>query len=116
MKNKARSVFSAWVLLVVFLTTMTLSVTHHHEGVANMAADCVECAHHLHHSGHISMDDGGTHDCVLCQFFSLTYTAAITTAVALVCTSVVAVVWHHQLTALLAAGGSFQGRAPPFML
>jgi len=38
--------------------------------------ECGDCAHHIHHSGHITTAAEHFADCVLCQFLSLVYTTA----------------------------------------
>lgn len=60
-----------------------LSGLHCHKTVTTAAADCVECAHHVHHSGHFTIAPDHIDDCVLCQFLSLVYTAATATILVL---------------------------------
>ena len=74
-RQKRRNV-TAWALLSIFVSMILLCGLHRHHEVVNPAADCVECAHHVHHSGHFSIADDGVHDCVLCQFIGLGYLLA----------------------------------------
>ncbi|MBQ8949133.1 MAG: hypothetical protein IJV25_06515 [Prevotella sp.] len=70
MNRQSKRVIAAWWLLSVFVSMMALSSLHRHQPVANPAADCVECAHHVHHSGHFTVAGNDVHECVLCQFLS----------------------------------------------
>jgi hypothetical protein len=79
MKRQGKRIASAWLLLSVFVSMILLSGLHRHETIANVAADCVECAHHMHHSGHFTVATDHMDDCVLCQFLTLVYTAASAT-------------------------------------
>lgn len=110
-KNKRH--IASWLLLAVFVPMLILSSVHVHR-LAEIAQDA-ECVHHQCH-GHLVELTPTMHACVLCQFVSLTYTVAIATAIALVCTTAVATVWHHLLPAFRATSGCCQGRAPPFLL
>lgn len=42
-----------------------------------MEGECYECANHLRHSGHISLQTASLHDCVLCQFVTLSFVAVV---------------------------------------
>ena len=66
----------AWLLLSVFVSMVLLSGMHRHEAVASAEADCIECAHHVHHSGHFTTSVDHLDDCLLCQFLHLVYTTA----------------------------------------
>lgn len=68
MRRQRKRVITAWWLLSVFVSMMLLSGLHRHQAVVNPAADCVECAHHVHHSGHFTAAGDNLHECVLCQF------------------------------------------------
>ncbi|MBR6937719.1 MAG: hypothetical protein IKH63_09165 [Prevotella sp.] len=65
--------FVAWLLLSVFIPMMALSILHHHHEVVNDDVECVQCAHHLPHSGHISWHSVSLDNCVLCQFNHVPY-------------------------------------------
>jgi len=78
MKQECRRIALAWLLLSVFVSMLLLSGVHRHEAVANTADDCVECAQHVHHSGHFTTLANHLDDCLLCQFLHLVYTTAAT--------------------------------------
>ena len=67
----------SWLLILVYLP-MLLAVTFHHHGEAQGThADfyCADCAHHVHHDGHLIALQNTMHDCVLCQLQSTPYLA-----------------------------------------
>ena len=71
---------ASWVLLAVFLPMLVFSSLHVHEDdAAATATACADCVHHNCH-GHLTQMATWTHDCVLCQFLTLTLmaTAAVT--------------------------------------
>ena len=78
MNRQSDRIRIAWVLLSVFVSMLLLSGVHRHEAVAGATVDCMECAHHVHHSGHFTAAIDHVDDCLLCQFLSLAYTAAAT--------------------------------------
>ncbi len=65
----------ARLLLLVFLPILLFSSLHVHQNAVSEDV-CYECANHLHHSGHISLQTASFHDCVLCQFVILTFVVA----------------------------------------
>lgn len=66
---------ASWLLLAVFVPMLILSSLHVHErSVAAPEKECVDCVHHSCH-GHLAQMASWTHDCVLCQFLSLTFVA-----------------------------------------
>ena len=59
---------------------LIISSLHVHEdGTAAAEIECADCVHHICH-GHLTQMATWTHDCVLCQFLTLTFvaTAAVT--------------------------------------
>ena len=67
----------SWLLLLVYIP-MLLVVTFHHHGEAQGSQAgfyCVDCAHHIHHDGHLIVLQNTMHDCVLCQLQSTPYLA-----------------------------------------
>ncbi|MBQ6210924.1 MAG: hypothetical protein IJK42_14330 [Prevotella sp.] len=63
----------AWGLLAVFAAMMALTTFHQHHYVMVDDEECVQCAHHLPHSGHISWQSADTHDCLVCQLSHTPY-------------------------------------------
>ena len=106
MMRQRKRITSAWLLWSVFVSMILLTGLHHHEPTANLAADCVECAHHIHHSGHFTAATEHVNDCVLCQFLSLVYTPAATLMVV-----------SSNVNCLCCEVGQYDStRAPPFIL
>ncbi len=59
----------SWLLLLVYVP-MLLAVTLHRHGeaqVANAEIYCEDCAHNIHHSGHLVQLQPNAQHCVLCQ-------------------------------------------------
>lgn len=81
MKLENRRHIASWLLLAVFVPMLVISSFHIHEDGAEAAVTkCTDCQHHSCH-GHLTQMATWTHDCVLCQFLTLTFVA--TTAVTL---------------------------------
>ena len=71
---------ASWLLLAVFVPMLVLSSLHVHEdGAASAVTECADCLHHSCH-GHLTQMATWAHDCVLCQFLTLSFvaTAAVT--------------------------------------
>lgn len=66
----------ARLLLMVYVTMMAVVAFHHHDemAMADVVA-CEDCAHHVHHSGHIYALQAAMHNCVLCQLQDTPYLA-----------------------------------------
>ena len=74
----------ARILLSVFVPMLLLVTIHWHENVAGNADACVECVHHVPHSGHLTAQSLSIDNCLLCQFHALPYLpAAVVMLVAL---------------------------------
>ena len=73
---------AAWMLLAVFVPILLLSSIHIHETGNTTTTECNDCVHHSCH-GHLSSVASWDHDCVLCQFLTLTMLAAAVMAVTL---------------------------------
>lgn len=91
---------------------LALSSLHIHEDDATSVTECADCVHHSCH-GHLTQMATWTHDCVLCQFLTLTFVA--TTAVTLliinkVISSRIDAQWRNVCTAY---SGILGLRAPP---
>ena len=71
----------SWWLLAVFVPMLLLSSLHvHEESVSVAATECTDCVHHSC-QGHLMQTSLLTHDCVLCQFLTLTMLTAAVVAV-----------------------------------
>ena len=75
-----RRQISAFVLLAVFLPMLVLSSLHIHEAPQTIDTECSDCVHHSCH-GHLTATATWAHDCVLCQFLTLTTLTAAMMAV-----------------------------------
>lgn len=76
---------AVWVLLSVFVPMLVLSSLHVHQSASEAAAvSCSDCANHIAHAGHLSLQTVHSTSCVLCQFVSLPFVlaTALTLAVA----------------------------------
>ena len=104
--------WAARLLLSVFLPIVMLSSLHVHEH-ATGDGDCFECVNHLPHGGHISLQTASLHDCVLCQFVSLSYVAAVTLTMAMAGLAHTAFLFSPSSQYLSAARHPHSPRAPP---
>ena len=75
-----RRQISAWILLAVFLPMLVLSSLHIHEISQTTDTECTDCVHHNCH-GHLTATATWAHDCVLCQFLTLSMLTATVVAV-----------------------------------
>ena len=81
MKLTLRRKIASWGLLAVIVPMVMLSSMHVHESHSSALTECAACvAHHCH--GHIAQAALSFDDCVVCQFLSLTFVAAVLAAVA----------------------------------
>ena len=79
------------LLLAVFLPMLVFSSLHVHEGAVSQAEkECTDCIHHRSSDGrlpsknchaHLTQTATWVHDCVLCQFLTLTMLTAAAAAV-----------------------------------
>ena len=53
---------------------LLLSSLHIHPSSLSAGDSCAECVHH-HCGGHLGQQSPTTHDCLLCQFITLSYLA-----------------------------------------
>ena len=82
---------ASWLLLAVFLPMLVFSSLHVHEGTVSQAEkECTDCIHHRSSDGrlpsknchaHLTQTATWAHDCVLCQFLTLTMLTAAAAAV-----------------------------------
>jgi len=73
MKLEKRRHIASCVLLTVFLSMVCISSLHVHEDVAaSTMTECADCMQHNCH-GHLTQTALWVHDCVLCQFLTLSF-------------------------------------------
>ena len=111
---KKKRHIASWMLLAVFVPMLILSSVHIHPTATLIDDDCSECTHHQCH-GHLGVLTTTMHDCVLCQFLTLTFVAAAVFAVVLfnkVCRIHIAL---RQQIILHDVWGITSLRAPPFV-
>lgn len=82
MKKELKRQLYAWLLLSVFVPMTAFSALHVHEGDSDVTAICNACINHQAHAGHLTAGIDNIHDCVLCQFLSLSFVAATGTLTA----------------------------------
>ena len=116
MRKEGKRIVSAWLLLSVFASMILLSSLHRHEDVANTAVNCADCMHHVHHSGHLTIDSNHMDDCVLCQFLSLVYTPAASLLVAIPFSLTIQTIACSVNLIACEADLYKSTRAPPFIL
>ena len=76
MRQEVRRHIALWLLLAVFMPMLIFSSLHVHEvSVSATETECTDCIHHNCH-GHLTQIVFGTHDCVLCQFLTLSMLTA----------------------------------------
>ena len=111
-KLKKKRVVASWALLAVFLPMLLISSLHIHEERVETATACADCMQHSCH-GHLMQLSSWSHECVLCQFLTLTFAAAA--AVVLVYINKVVRVHFdaRQRQVCVAHSGIVGLRAPP---
>ncbi len=112
MFGKMKRQMAAWILLAVFLPMLILSALHIHQAPSAEEDSCTACTkHHCH--GHLAPQTASFHQCVLCQFLSLTFvTAAISVVVCFHPKSKINFAQYCQATRLTYCG-LISLRAPP---
>ncbi len=113
MKQMQKRTWAARLLLLVFLPILTFSSLHTHQYAVGVEGDCYECANHLPHGGHISLQTIHIHDCVLCQFVSLSFVAATTLVLAVARQVDIVLLFTQTPQCLSAAYRPHSPRAPP---
>ena len=105
--------WNAWILLAVMLSMTVLSSLHVHPELSATADNCSQCVNHIPHDGHLSATSQGAHQCVLCQFLTLTFVAAATVGAPTLCRR--AIVFRHaeQRFCRQQAADRKRNRAPP---
>lgn len=119
MGTNSKRRFSAWLLLLVYVPIMVAVSLHVHpygyDG-GTLYDGCVQCAHHVHHDGHLNAYSGNTHDCVLCQFASLPFIAATAVVVSVVMPACHIAFAEGNPVLNLGVCNTNSTRAPPFSL
>ena len=82
MKSNARGLWIGRILLVAYLSILSLGAFHVHVHGEDFV--CQDCISHGQHGGHITDGDVSLGDCVLCSFLSTSYLAAGIVALATV--------------------------------
>lgn len=108
----------AWLLMLVYVPMMLAITFHHHSEAEGSTATayCYDCAHHIHHDGHLTAEQNFVHECVLCHLHSLPYVVptiihiAVFIAVAHVASAVVCPFFKTR------EGDIHTTRAPPVLL
>lgn len=63
-----RNVHTAWLLLVIYAAmVLAVSVHRHADAAVDSVACCQDCARHVRHAGHLSVDLPAHGACVICQ-------------------------------------------------
>src|SRR5574344_2447977 len=67
----------AWLLLSVFIPMLLTTILHRHYAEPGQDHSvCIECLHHIHHSGHLTGEHTQIDKCLLCQLCALPYLQA----------------------------------------
>ena len=104
---------TSWLLLAVFVPMLLLSSLHVHEsGVGTAETECTDCVHNSCH-GHLTQMASWTHDCVLCQFLSLTFVAFGVACLIIINKVVTLIIDAQRRNVSVAHVGIVGLRAPP---
>ena len=112
MKLTRKRQIASWVLLAVFLPMFLLSSIHVHEGGVTTTTECADCMQHNCH-GHLMQLSSWSHECVLCQFLTLTFAAAVAVALVFINKVVRVRIDALQRQVCAAHSGIVGLRAPP---
>ena len=113
MRLDSRRHIASWLLLAVFVPMLVFSSLHVHEdGVAPALTECADCVHHSCH-GHLMQMATWTHDCVLCQFLTLTFVATAAVTLFVFHKVVSSGIDAQRLNVCVAYSGIVGLRAPP---
>ena len=103
----------AWLLLSVYIPMLVTVTLHHHDEAATAVVYCQDCAHHIHHSGHVYALQDTMHDCVLCQLQSMLYILPAITMLAAVAMAIYTALAAVCPGCRLVLGDVRSTRAPP---
>ncbi|RRD02812.1 hypothetical protein [Prevotella sp. OH937_COT-195] len=76
MATERRRIYISRLLLLVFLPVLIVTTLHIHENSATETL-CVDCVNDAPHAGHLSNGNIHFDNCLLCQFSTLPYLAAV---------------------------------------
>lgn len=108
---------SAWLLLLVYVPIMVAISLHvHTDNGSSAETECVQCANHIHHDGHLDAYSDNVHDCVLCQLASLPYIAPTVVAIAVAVCALHVVYTEKSDCLRLGVCDVKSTRAPPFLV
>lgn len=108
----------AWLLMLVYVP-MLLAITFHHHSVAEGSAAttyCYDCAHHIHHDGHLTAELSFMYECVLCHLHSLPYVVPVVIHIAAFVAMVHVVLAVSCPFVKTREGDILSTRAPPVLL
>ena len=108
----------AWLLMLVYVPMMLAITFHHHSGVEGGSATsyCYDCAHHIHHDGHLTAEQSFMHECVLCHLHSLPYVVPTIVQIAAFIAIVYVVLVASCPFVKTRQGDIHSTRAPPVLL
>jgi hypothetical protein len=115
MKQETRRHIASWLLLAVFVPMLVLSSIHIHETGETITTECADCVHHSCH-GHIAATATWAHDCVLCQFLTLTMLTASAVGVVFILNRGVQLYAQNRCRLASVACGVVSLRGPPVCL
>ena len=101
------------MLLAVYVPMLVFSSLHIHETTETADTECTDCVHHNCH-GHLTATATWAHDCVLCQFLTLTMVAATATAAVFLLNRGAHVFAPFHCRIATTACGVVSLRGPPF--
>lgn len=113
MNVKTKRRLSAWMLLSVFVPMLLLASLHVHQESDMATVSCTDCANHIAHSGHLSLQTIHGTSCVLCQFVSLPFIAATVTLLAVACAYTATQCVTRFVPCQAGVNLLYQPRAPP---
>ena len=64
-------------MLLVFVPMVIMSSVHVHAFPEKLPVECAHCHEHMHHAGHITMQNWHIDDCVQCRFLAQQYYCGI---------------------------------------
>ena len=113
MKLGNRRHIASWLLLAVFVPMLLMTSLHVHEDSMGTAeTECTDCVHNCCH-GHLTQMASWTHDCVLCQFLTLSFVAVACVSLIAALKSVNSRINAQQCHVSVAYHGIVGLRAPP---